>query len=182
MAPLQKAILTIESEIGGGTITGEFHMEGDIEITAGIRTGYLLGGTGSQVVGFLSGEASEFRFGFGGPQFWEINFRGWEGSDLKWGDSGSGGTPTDATGEDPLSQMDVLMEYMAKSNMDSGQPATLEYGEYSDQGRFSPQTVSPEQPQMTRAAEDGSWVDGSMTLLATKEGEDIVDALFQLPF
>lgn len=182
MTPLQKAILTIESEINGSSVTGEFHLKGDVEITGGIRTGYLIGGKGSQAIGALTGEASEFHFGFGGPQFWEVSWKSWEGSTLQWGDSGSGGTDTDATGEDPLTQMDVLLEYMANSNLDSGQPATWAYGEYSSGGRYSPQLVVPESPKITRAADDGSWMDGNMTLLSTKPGDEIVDALLQLVF
>lgn len=188
---LQKAILTIEADVDGdgSTETGKFHMQGNAEISPGLRTGYLVGGRGSTanaVFDSLLGDGESRQQGVflgfgGGTRIYEIKFRGWQGSDLQWGNTGNGGTAADATGEDPLTQIDVLLEYLSTADLDSRNPATLEYGEHYVDGRFEPDTVVPEQPTFTRSAEDGQWFDGSMTLLSAADLTKAWDGQQQTP-
>lgn len=192
MAPLHKAILIVEGDPDGdGNLeTGEFHMKGNAEITPGQRTGYIVGGAGGNINAFfgslLGGGQSRQKGIFlgagGGTRMWQVSFRQWEGSDLQWGDTGNGGTATDATGEDPITQIDVMLEYLSTADIDSRAPATLEYGEHWSGGRFDPVDVVIEQPQMTNAAEDGSWFDGDITFLNAADLREALDALQRLPF
>lgn len=196
MAPLQRAKLEIDADVDGDGAdeSGVFEMVGNLSITPGLRTGYLVGGRGSTILSIIANQAnlgeSKRRQFFveagGGAHSIEINFRGWKGAvdengnAVQWGNTGSGGTVADATGEDPISQIDVLMQYLLVGEIDSRNPATLKYGEYSNQGRYSPLDVVVEGPQFTRAAEDGSWFDGSMVLISAADLNELWDAAEQL--
>lgn len=192
MTVLQKAILTVEGDPDGdGNLeTGEFHMAGNAEITPGIRTGYLVGGAAGNVNAFfgsLLGNGQSRQEGIflgagGGTREWEVSFRGWEGSDLRWGDTGNGGTATDATGEDPLTQIDVLLEYLSTADIDSRAPATLAYGQHWSGGRFDEVDVVVEGPRMSRSAEDGSWFDGDFSFLAAADLAEVIDGAVRTPF
>lgn len=187
MTALNKAILTVEADVDGdGTAeTGEFHMRGNLSITPSIRTGYLLGGRGStvnSVTSSLAGAGQSKRQGFyldlgGGARVVEVEFDQWEGSNDQWGDTGSSGsvTSTDATGADPMTQLDVLMQYFAVAEIDSRNPAVLEYGEHHDNGLYDPLDVVIEGPQGTRSAEDGSWFSGRMTFVTVESLDDVID-------
>lgn len=112
-------------------------------------------------------------FGIRGELAWDIgngihaitiDFSGFTGSPHRWGDSGEGGTPYDATGEDIHSQMSVLDAYLNNATMDSWNPAILEVGEYSEEGRYGPLTVTPENPNVRfNSGEQSSVFDGSVT-------------------
>lgn len=179
MAPLNKAQLTVEADVdsnSSGTETGVFDFTGNLEITPGIRTGYLIGGRGSTInaiiQSYLGNQANKRRGIFldlgGGAQTVEIKFRGWDGSGDVWGDT-SAGAEADATNEGPLSQMAVLIKYLNVAEIDSRNPATLEYGEWSSGGRYEPLDVVVEGPNLTAAAEDGSWFDGTMTFVSAAD-------------
>lgn len=195
---LQYARLTIDGASPGGVdATGVFEFAGNLEVVPGLRTGYLIGGRGSTtnaVVSSLIGSGESKRKGVyldlgGGTRQVDINFWGWEGAkvdldgdgtkeDLQWGDTGDPSTTTvsDATGADPITQMDCLMEYLVTAEIDSRNPATLEYGEHHSAGLYDPLDVVVEGPQFTRAAEDGSWFVGQMTFLEAISGDEVLDA------
>ncbi|WP_049986823.1 hypothetical protein [Halobellus rufus] len=115
----------------------------------------------------------------------EIQFRGWEGSKdsngapLEWGDTGDPDqlTATDATGADPVSQICCLVEYLRTGTVDSRNPATFEWGEWATDGLYEPIDVVLEGPEMTRAAEDGSWFDGTLTLIDAADVRAAYDAV-----
>jgi len=183
---LNGAKLRISADVDGDgeTEDGIFSMI-DVEVSPSIRTGYLIGGRGSTVNNIISesvgaGDSKRQQFfleGGGGAHTIELSFQNWEGADGTWGDpSEPAGSEANATGESPISQIDVLMQYLLTAEIDSRNPATLEYGEYSSSGRFDPLAVVLEGPQMTRAAEDGSWFDGSMTCIAAADIQDVFDA------
>jgi hypothetical protein len=183
---LNKAILRVSSDVDGdGSVEdGEFHMR-DVEVSPSLRTGFLIGGRGSTINNVIAqtvgaGDSKRRQFFLeegGGAHTIEISFRSWEGSDETWGDpSEPVGSQANASGEQPIAQVDVLMKYLLTAEIDSRAPATLEYGEYSESGRFSPLPVVLEGPQMTRAAEDGSWFDGSMTCIAAADIQQVFDA------
>lgn len=168
------AKLTIEADADGDgqTETGVFDMGVDVETTTTFRTGYLVGGRGSTanaVFGDLVGDGeSQYQgvfLGFGGGvKVVEVTFRNYKGSTHQWGNTGNGGTKADATGEDAITQADVLSKYIEAADLDSRGPATLEHGEYSKSGRYSPDKVALEQPSFKRNwEEDGNWFSGTLT-------------------
>lgn len=197
-----RAILRIEGDPDGdGTIeTGEFHMVGDLEILPGMRTGYIVDGQGSTVNSVITSVADageSKREGVfidlgGGAHTVEISFRGWEGAIdadgnyVQWGDDPSPGrSQTSATGKDAITQIDVLMQYLLTTEIDSRSPATLEYGERSQDGLYDPIEVVIEGPTFSKRPENGNSFEGSMTLVSAREvrqlAKDAADATEQLP-
>ncbi|MBX0325799.1 hypothetical protein EGH21_22535 [Halomicroarcula sp. F13] len=191
MTVLNKAVLVVEADVDGdGTAeTGEFHMSGNLKITPSIRTGYLIGGRGStvnSVASSTSGSDQAKRQGFyldlgGGARLYEIEFDQWEGSDDQWGNTGdsSSVSQTDATGAAPMTQLEVLMEYLAVAEIDSRNPATLRCGEHHANGLYDELDVAVEGPQGTRSAEDGSWWSGNITLVTLQSLEKTIDGASQ---
>jgi len=61
---------------------------------------------------------------------------------------------------------------------DSTSPATLEWGEFSSSGVYSPYKVTPEEPsQVFDATEQTSVNRGDITLVATRDITDTLSAL-----
>lgn len=183
---LQKAILKLSADVDGdGTAeNGEFHMVGNLEVTPKIIPNFVVGGRGSTVNSIISslvGDGTNKRQNFfidlgGGIHAVEISFRGWEGAqddsgnNVQWGnDSAQTKTQASATGQDPITQIDVLMRYLTVGEYDSRNTGTLEYGEYSSGGLYSPLNVVVEGPTMTRAASDGQWYDGNMQCIVAAD-------------
>lgn len=176
---LQRAELTLSADVDndGTQEDGVFVLEDDITIQPQVRTGFLIGGRGSEANSIIqdnAGGGTSSRAGLyldlgGGQHVIEIEFSKWEGAPQQWGNTGDDTelTQGDATGADPITQMGVLMRYLTVGTYDSVQPATLEYGEYSDSGLYSPLDVVIEGPQVRRSAEDGSWIDGTLTCIET---------------
>jgi hypothetical protein len=173
---LKGAKLTLEADVDGtGPTTGVFDLSGDIEISPGIRTGDLIGPTGSTVgalvdtaTGNDAGRAG-FRLDAGGGAFVvDVSFVGFQGSSGRWGD-GSGDAQADAEGEGVYRQLSVFSRYLNRGTYDSRGAGTLEWGEYSSSGVYAPINVAPEEPQVTFAAqEDVSRFSGSLSLVATR--------------
>lgn len=199
--PQEKFILEIEADVDkdGTKETGVFEMLGDVEVTEGIRTGYLIGGKGSQAFGVLStigdivhGQGSPKRKGIhldlgGGQHMFQISFRGWEGAidpdgnALQWGD-GSGSMPADATQSDPTTQVNCFMNYLRIGEIDSLRPARLTFGEYSPTGTITNDetdnhlSVVIEQPTLTRTAGQPNTYEGTLTVIETVTIDDVLDA------
>lgn len=174
---LRGAKLTLEADADDDGLieTGVFDLSGAIEISPRIRTGDLIGPTGSNVgaaFDLISGGDSG-RAGFrldagGGALVVDISFRNYEGSSGRWGD-GSSDDRADAEGEGVFRQLSVFTRYLNKGTFDSREAGELEWGEYSSSGVYSPINVAPEEPQVTFAAdEQTSTFDGSLTLVATR--------------
>ena len=173
---LQGAELTLPADVDGdgSTETGVFDLSAGIEISPRVRTGDLIGGSGSQAAAVLNYVTdTDARTGFnldlgGGATVVDVSFRGFEGSTGQWGD-GSGNAAADATGENVFRQVSVLFQYLRTGTFDSRSPATLAWGEYSASGVYDPLDVSPEEPQLTFAAdEQTSAFDGTITLVSTQ--------------
>jgi len=198
---LQRAVFRVSADVDndGTAEDGEFHLYGNLELTPGLRTGYLLGGqtgaTANAVTGDLTDRENVNRRPYyldlgGGARTVEARFRGWEGAEddddnpVQWGNTGDPTTLTkaDATGADPLTQIDVLMRYLTEGEIDSRDPATLEYGEYSSGGLYSPLDVAVEGPQFTRAGDEGDWFDGTMTFVTIGDLLEPLDIRAQEPF
>jgi hypothetical protein len=174
---LRGAQLELKADVDGDDAkeTGVFWLSGNVEISPKLRTGDLIGPTGSQVgaivdtvTGTDAGRAG-WRLDAGGGAFVvEVQFQNWEGSDGRWGD-GSGDDKADAEGEGVWRQLSVLSRYLNRGTFDSRGGAVLEWGEYSQSGVYAPIQVALEEPQVTFVAEEQtSAFDGSFSLVATR--------------
>lgn len=76
---------------------------------------------------------------------WTIDFTQWEGSTDSWGNASSS--------DDVLVKVNELGDTLANSSIDSTNPVTLEYGEYTSTGNHSALTVVP--GEITLPAEFG---------------------------
>jgi len=202
-----RAILDLpEGDIGApdDPVQGRFILAGNLNIAPSFRTGFIIGGRGSlinnviqQVSGDGNGEKGQGIFiDLGdGAHVIEVEFRGWKGAQVpsgydadgkptgfepaQWGNTGDETelTYADATGAHPQTQVNVLEQYLRNLRIDSSQTATLQYGEFSTDGMYGPLDVVLEGPQMTRASEDASSFDGSLTLIEAAAIEDIASAV-----
>lgn len=183
---LQGADLTIEADVNGdgSKETGKFEMRGNVEITPQIVSSFVIDGRGRIVNSILSelvGDGTNKRQGFyldlgGGAHAIELSFTGWEGAidssgnNLQWGnDPNKSKTKSSATGQDPITQIDVLMRYLTVGEIDSRNPATLAYGEYSSSGVYSSLNVIVDSPRFPRSAMDGAKFEGSMTCIVAAD-------------
>lgn len=119
-----------------------------------------------------------------GQMSWTLNFQSWEGATglngnaLQWGDTGDETTltKTDATGEDPLTQMSCLFYVLRNTRIDSlpeqvggsvasSGPAELQFGQYHPDGVYDPADVVFEEPGADFAGADPSAFSGSITCI-----------------
>jgi len=124
----------------------------------------------------------------------ELDFQGWEGAKnpdtgevLQWGDTGDDSSLTkwDATGEKPLTQMQVLVNWLRNLPVDSGTnptvgQATLEVGEYSENGVMSPLNVVLDGPTVEYTSLRPSTFDGSITCIETVDLAGAIDVDLRL--
>jgi len=187
-----KPQVTIQNaSIGGSTVDGTFVFPSDMVVEFETRTQQFFQSEGtissvaSAVLDQISEQADtdigeglrqELSFDIGGGiHAITLDFRGYTASPYQWGDTGNGGTPTDATGEDLHAQMAVLDCYL-QSRIDSTTPAILEVGEYSTEGRYSPLQVVPENPNMVfDSTEQSSVYEGSITWVETVDLDQTID-------
>jgi hypothetical protein len=173
----------------GSSVTGVFAFEDEVVVNLQTRIQPVteLSGVTSEVADMIidyigSGSSGDGEGARGtmsidwgsGVHAVEIDFSSFSGSQLRWGDSGSGGTMGDATGEDREAQMCVLDRYLNTTTFDSGQAATLEVAEYSESGRYGPLNVAPENPNLTLTSDTSSVWEASMTWIETI---DVVNSL-----
>jgi hypothetical protein len=183
---LKHAELQVSADADGdGQLEDAVFEMHDIEVTHSVRTGFLVGGRGSTVNNAIAnltsaGESNSKQFFLkgSGVRTVELSFRNWKGATGQWGNTGDSSklTQTDATGADAISQLDVFFRYLTTGSIDSNNPATLSYGEYSDTGLYSPLEVVIESPNLTRSAEDGNWIDGSLTLIEAADIQQVYEA------
>lgn len=104
-----------------------------------------------------------------GSHVFTIDFREVTGDATRWGNTGEGGTKGDATGEDVHAKAAVFDRYLATTTLDSFNPAILEVGEYSEEGRYGPINVVPRNPnQRFASGEESSTIDGSVDWIETQ--------------
>ncbi|AFH22021.1 hypothetical protein OSG_eHP14_00205 [environmental Halophage eHP-14] len=134
MATLDKVQMTLPN---GKTFEGS----DNIEVVESQQPFWLFDGaqrlrTLGEAVGFVDNDTSQAYIGSGTRvRSWTVSFIQWEGSTDSWGDS---------TSDDDVTQK--LCEFgqeLANSSIDSTNPATLEYGEYTSSGEQSELTVVP---------------------------------------
>lgn len=171
-------ILTITGDPDGDDVeeTGTFEME-SADVTPGVRTGALYqSGDGflqtARAIAFgQRRDQVKLDTGQGATTF-QIEFRGWDGenADYQWGDSAAASlTATSATGQNPFEQISILLRYLNEVNIDSENPATLEWGEFSTGGVYDPVTVAPEDPTFPTRRDEPNTFDGTLTLVSTAD-------------
>lgn len=200
-----RAILDLpEGDIGSpdDPVQGRFVLAGNLEISINFRTGFIIGGRGSainNVIQTATGGDGEKGKGFfidlgEGGHVIECLFRGWDGARVpsgydgngkptgwesaQWGNTGDPDEKTyaDATAAHPLSQVNVLEQYLRHIRIDSSQSATVQYGEFSDDGMYGPLDVVLEGPQFTRSYDRMSSFDGTLTMIEAAAIEDVYSA------
>ncbi|MDS0258562.1 hypothetical protein NDI56_03940 [Haloarcula sp. S1CR25-12] len=195
MALKTDATLTVEADIDGdGTLeTGKFVMADNINIKPGLRTGFILENRGSTVNSVISsfaksqseatGKPQSKRKGIyidlgGGVRSAEIEFTGWTGSNLQWGNTGDDSELTvgDATGAKAFTQLEVLFHYLEIAEIDSRRPAKLAYGQHHSDGLYEPMDVVLESPQGLRSSDDSSTFSGTLTFLSVQSLDKAIDA------
>lgn len=170
-----KLYLPADVDNDGEEETGVFDLSNGIEISPSIRTGDLIGPTGSQVSAlvdvFTGGDEgrSGWRLDAGGGAFVvEVAFQSFEGRASPWGD-GSGNSMADAPGGSVFEQMSLLFRYLNQGTFDSQQPAVLEWGKYEPEDDYPALEVAVEEPRANFTSdEETSVFDGSITLVSTR--------------
>jgi len=174
---LRGARLTLPADVDGDgqAEQGVFDLSTGVSITPGIRTGDLIGQTGSQAAALIDyvSPGDQGRAGYnldvgGGAAFYRVEFRGFEGSSGRWG-NGSSDDVADAEAEDVWRQLSVWQRYLNRGEFDSRSPATFEWGDYSSSGAYDPIAVSVEEPAATFSAEEQTSVfSGDVTLISVR--------------
>ncbi len=191
MTWFQPQVTIQNAEIDGQTVDGTFVFGSDIRVGFEVRTQEFFQSEGvlpvaaSTILDWFAeqtdvdgdGLRQELSFDVGaGIHAITLDFKGYTGSPHQWGDSGAGGTPTDATGEDLHAQMAVFDRYLNAARIDSTNPAILEVGEYSTEGRYGPLQVVPENPDvMFDSTQQSSLYDGSVTWVETVDLQQTID-------
>jgi len=204
MTGISKATLTLpptDLDGDGSPEQATFEFIGDLTITISQAKNYVIetAGTTSQisaVIGeyFDSADATDLsdskRKTFavdagGGAHQVEIDARAWSGSDGQWGATGDDSqvTAVDATGAPADRQLFVLDRALSVAQVGSMNPATLEVGEYSQDGLYAPLDVLVEQPSVVYNPEQStSSIDVSLVCVETLDLGGAVDALTREAF
>jgi hypothetical protein len=134
MAGLDKVKMTI----AGST----FEATGNINVVEIQRPRWVVNGGGNfiaaadRLTGSNASLGGQAYVGTGSKvRFWRVDFTQWEGSTDSWGSA--------SADDDVLTKINILGNKLATSTIDSGNTATLAYGEYSTNGQFSPLDVVP---------------------------------------
>jgi hypothetical protein len=193
------ATITIDEAdpaLDGSSVTGVFEVTGNIRYAYEVRTQQFFQAEGtisaisSSVIDFIEGKTDEdidtgslrqqLTLDIGGGVFAvELQFQGWEGSNLQWGD-GSDDEQLDASGDPAQDQMGVLSRYLTTTTMDSRNTVTLDVGVYGD--RYPSLEVIPETPRAEFNSEDETSVfNGSITWIETTSLEKALDSATQEP-
>lgn len=194
--------LTLENVDYGGSIgttdvVFELPPSDPFVIEEGVRTGYLVDGTGSSAIALLD----EFRntneggrkgvhvdLG-GGTHTWTVECntpvtqRRPDTSELyQWGATrdDSVRNAASATGADAEVQLSVLIHAFTMASPDSLTPATWTVGEYHPDGVLDPADVVLEQPNVVVEGEKPNAADINMTLIETADLEQAYDKSLKL--
>lgn len=182
---------------GTGTREGVFELTSGEQDTFAVRhemrTGFIARG-GSSINALLQNltnadesQNKEIVIDGGQSQFTlEVSATLFDGSGDRWGDTGTGGSATDATGDTAIEQMQVLMNWLRKVPVDSlpeelgdgltGSygPATVEYGAHHPNGSLEPLAVAIENPQLV--PRPGGRVDLTLTAIEIASLGDPLDS------
>jgi len=175
---------------GTGSRTATFELESapdsGLSVSHTIRTGFLVDDQGQLVNSILSevlGDGESRNKGIyvdAGTSSYALDceFRGYDGGAYQWGDTGNGGTATDATGDSAVEQVQVFFNWINAVSIDSlpdgsgDTSATLEFGLYHPDGPLDPLDVVIENPTLTPA--EPTTFDGNLVFI---EAENLGKAL-----
>ncbi|MFC7044304.1 hypothetical protein ACFQH6_20695 [Halobacteriaceae archaeon GCM10025711] len=194
--------LTDQQQIARITVTGDPDGQGrrnfvfeakaggeeGLQVREYIRTGTI--GGGSTINSFLQNQDilpidgslnQSIYLDLGRNQhIFELDFQGWQGSQYQWGDTGDDTelTATDATGEDPITQMQIFLHVLNNVQVDSlpeqtatfpgvgsDGPALLEFGQHTTDGVLDPVNVVFEDPGTAFSGSNPSSFDGTVTCI-----------------
>lgn len=181
---------TPATDIGTGTAeTFTFEFSHDLRQDYESVADYLLKG-GSNVVAVLSdsldfldgGNKQDIRINQGaGQHIIRVEATVAKGSPNTWG-TGDGDPVTDATGEHPVKQIQLLDRVIQKTNFDSTTFGRLEVGEYSSGGPWERPKVVPLKPNFVFDAErESSTATVSLGFLEVAALEEPIDAQDRTP-
>lgn len=191
---LQRAVIELpDSEVAGkSNLNPEFHLVGNLSVTEQIRPDYLLSdelsNTNAVFQNLLGNPVRRgiFKDEGAGSHVFEMQFTGWEGAtdaqgnDVTWGDPNeSEGTVWNATGANPVRQMNVFMHHFRETTNDSFDPAVLRTGEWDSSGLSNLADklyVAPQSVRITHVAEDFSTIDGAFTFIEVERADIVIDA------
>lgn len=198
MTGISKATLTlppVDLDGGGEEVQPVFEFIGDLTVTISQAKNYVIktAGTTSQISAVIGeyfdngtsvslGDSKRKTFAVdagGGSRQVEIDAVAWEGSDGQWGATGDDSqvTAVDATGAPADRQLFVLDRALSVATVGSLNPATLEVGEYSEDGLYAPLDVLVEQPSVVYNTEQStSSIDVSLVCVETLDLGNAVDA------
>lgn len=186
---------------GTGSREGVFVMrvgaDAPMTVQHSIESQYFIDGRGGAILSLFNeifhpakSKDQQIFLDFGGSiHRIEIDFQGFDGSSFRWGDTGNGGTDTDATGDTALEQVHVLINWLTSVRIDSfsdplegsladeegGGPAKLEFGLYHPDGPLPPLEVVPENPTMSYAGNAPGSFDGSLSFIHAGDINNPVD-------
>ena len=139
----------VKLELPNGDV---FQGDGNLNITERHQPFYLIDGfqrirtAAEQIAG--GSDTSQVFLGSGSRvRTWEVQFAEWEGNGSSWG-------PSNAD-DGVLTKLNDLGHSIANSGIDGGNTATLSYGEYSESGKYSPQSVVPGEIQLPAELGEG---------------------------
>lgn len=102
-----------------------------------------------------------------------VQFSGWEGSDGQWGtDAQDGLGEYTATGRPAQDQISVLFNTLIQTDIDSTNPATLEFWAFSDTGQYEPLQVATQEPSLPMQRSQTSSFDGTITFISVTDISD----------
>lgn len=195
---LQRAVLEISGDIDNTSVDGEFHMVGNLTAGESVQPRFLLGNQlpnwNTTVQGILgnAGRRGLYKDQGAGLHTFEFEFKGWEGAvdkdgnNVPWGDTTKNAPSVyNATGADPITQIQVLNNYIRWINIDSFQPAKLRIGEYDPSGLsgFADHlNVAPQQTRGLKASEDYSQFTGTMTVVEVERMDVAIEAASRVPW
>lgn len=171
-----------EAKINGETVTGVFEFTAEVAYEFSVETDALFQSSGpaSELAQVVLGQFEGKELGEGirqtltmdvgmGRHVITTDFRAFSGSPNQWG-NGSGNPVFDATGEDDVhAQLAILDKYLNTATLDSANPAFLDVGEYSEEGRFNTLKVVPRNPNFRfDSSEESSTADGSIDWVETQ--------------
>lgn len=191
--------LEIEAHIDGADRVGRFEFgpaqEGRLTVSEGVRTGYLLQGSLSQLSALITDfidEDEADRKGFyvdlgGGQHTFDIRFESPKDSEkpggglYQWGTTADDSVlePHSATGAGRITQLQVFSNFVRRGKTDSFTPGRFQFGQYHESGILEDEiAVGIESPSGRLVNDGSSRFEGSMTLIELRTLREPVEANF----
>lgn len=197
--PLQEyPSLTVDVDFGGGGTTGTFELYGGEarrdSVDEGVENPFPVDNGLDNLLGLVKGLSENGESGRkgvhvdvgGGQHVFRVQVTLPEGgmkdddTPIQWGSSNTVDDPptaTSATGAHPIAQQNVLNRYFTVGSPDSLQPATLEWGLYTDDTDTPYDPLNVVVKNLSASVAAGTpQLEVSMTIAETVDGREAVDA------